>query len=167
MDIAGTESREGIGGQSNIDLPALLLLTAKSEAGNTILAQPQPIKAKSEPPLVLVADDETIVADTLVEILSEEGFSAVAVHDGASAVESARRLQPDIVLADVAMPRLNGIEAAKRIREFLPTVRIVLFSGHVETAELLLRAEQEGHTFQVLAKPVSPVALLKVLKTNQ
>jgi CheY-like chemotaxis protein len=115
-------------------------------------------------PFVLIADDEAVIADTLVEILNSEGFKAVAVNDGAAAVESAHRLRPDIVLADVSMPRMNGVEAAKKIREISPETRIVLFSGHAETAELLARAKREGHSFEVVAKPLNPIALLKVLR---
>jgi CheY-like chemotaxis protein len=120
-----------------------------------------------EHPLVLVADDEEIVALTLVDILTGEGFRAVAVNDGASAVESAHSLHPDVVLSDVAMPRMNGIEAAKRIRAFLPETRIILFSGYAETTELLAVARQQGHYFEVLAKPIHPEVLLRLLRRTQ
>jgi CheY-like chemotaxis protein len=80
-------------------------------------------------------------------------------------VDHARSLHPDIILADVLMPRLNGVEAARRIREFLPKARILLFSGHAETAELLEHARREGHQFEVLAKPLNPDTLLKILRT--
>jgi CheY-like chemotaxis protein len=117
------------------------------------------------PLLVLVADDEPVIAETLVEILNDEGFQAVSVHDGASAVETVSVLHPDIVLTDVSMPRLNGIEAAKQIRAISPGTRIVLFSGQAETAELLADAERAGYVFEVLAKPVKPATLIKTLRT--
>jgi CheY-like chemotaxis protein len=115
-------------------------------------------------PLVLVADDEPIIGETLVEILRQDGFDAVCVGDGAAAVESAKELKPDIVLADVSMPRLNGIEAAKKILQSSPGTRIVLFSGQAETTQLLADARRAGYRFEVLAKPVSPAFLLKKLK---
>jgi len=115
--------------------------------------------------VVLIADDEALVAETLAEILNAEGFTAFAVNDGTTAVESAQRLHPDIVLADVAMPGLNGIEAAKKIRLSFPQTRIVLFSGHAETAELIEQARDEGYAFELLAKPLNPSILIKILKT--
>jgi CheY-like chemotaxis protein len=59
------------------------------------------------------------------------------------------------------MPGLNGIDAAKKIREFLPEAHIILFSGQAAAAGLIERAESEGHRFQVLAKPIKPDVLLR------
>jgi CheY-like chemotaxis protein len=109
-------------------------------------------------------DDEPIITETLVDILQHEGFEAVPAADGMSAVEKATELKPDILLADVSMPRLNGVEAAKRILLMLPKVRVVLFSGQAETADLLAQAREEGYDFEVLAKPVRPDQLLRTLR---
>lgn len=114
--------------------------------------------------LVLVVDDEPIIAETLLEILRHEGFDAHSASDGLEAVEKASDLKPDIVLADVAMPRLNGIEAAKRIMASLPRTRVVLFSGQAESADLLMRAREQGYEFEVLAKPIKPDQLLRTLR---
>src|SRR5580658_4019700 len=69
-------------------------------------------------PRVLVVDDEQVIADTLAKILDLNGYDASAVYTGTSAVESARLLQPDLVISDVIMPDMNGIEAAISIRGF-------------------------------------------------
>jgi CheY-like chemotaxis protein len=113
---------------------------------------------------IIVADDEPLIATTLVEILGIGGFDAEAVSDGLAAIERARTIRPDILLSDVQMPNMNGIEAAKKIRGFLPNCRIVLLSGHVETGELLKRARAEGHEFEVLTKPIGPEDLLSALR---
>ena len=113
---------------------------------------------------IIVADDEPLIATTLVEILGIGGFDAEAVSDGVAAIERARTIRPDILLSDVQMPNMNGIEAAKKIRGFLPNCRIVLLSGHVETGELLERARAEGHKFEVLTKPIGPEDLLSALR---
>jgi CheY-like chemotaxis protein len=117
-----------------------------------------------KPPLILVADDEPIVARTLVQILESEGYKAFSVSDGAEAVVSASEVRPDLVICDVIMPSLNGIEAAMQIRKLLPNIHIILFSGQAATGSMLERARREGHTFEVLAKPVKPDVLLEIIK---
>ena len=115
-------------------------------------------------PRVLVVDDEQVIADTLAKILDLNGYEASAVYSGTAAVESARSLQPDLVISDVIMQDMNGIEAAIHIRGFLPTCKILLFSGQAATADLLENARAQGHEFEILAKPVHPADLLAKLK---
>jgi len=116
-------------------------------------------------PKVLVADDERVIADTLVIILNLAGFEATAVYSGEKAVEQAEELQPDMLISDVIMLDLNGIDAAITIRKMLPTCKILLFSGQAATADLLDRARTQGHEFEILAKPVHPQDLLAKLKS--
>jgi len=115
-------------------------------------------------PLILVADDEPLVAHTLVQILESEGYRAIYVTNGAAAVQWAERARPDLVICDVIMPALNGVEAAKEIRKLVPQVRVILFSGQAAATNLVDRAKQEGHSFEVLAKPVKPDDLLDIIK---
>ena len=115
-------------------------------------------------PRVLVVDDEQVIADTLARILDLNGYEASAVYSGTAAVERARSLQPDLVISDVIMQDMNGIEAAIHIRGFLPSCKILLFSGQAATADLLENARAEGHEFEILAKPVHPADLLAKLK---
>lgn len=111
-----------------------------------------------------MVDDEQVIADTLARILDLNGYEASAVYSGTAAVESARTLQPDLVISDVIMQDMNGIEAAIHIREFLPSCKILLFSGQAATADLLENARAQGHEFEILAKPVHPADLLAKLK---
>jgi CheY-like chemotaxis protein len=115
-------------------------------------------------PRVLVVDDEEVIADTLVRILDLNGYEASAVYSGTAAVESARTLLPDLVISDVIMQDMNGIEAAINIRSFLPSCKVLLFSGQAATADLLENARAQGHEFEILAKPVHPADLLAKLK---
>ncbi len=115
-------------------------------------------------PKVLVVDDEQVIADTLAKILDINGYDASAVYSGLSAVESARSLQPDLIISDVIMQDMDGIEAAIKIRAFLPSCKILLFSGQAATADLLENARSQGHDFEILAKPVHPSELLAKLK---
>lgn len=115
-------------------------------------------------PKVLVADDERVIADTLAIILNQSGFEATAVYSGEKAVETAQTLRPDMLISDVIMTDLNGIDAAIKIREMLPSCKILLFSGQAATADLLDRAQGQGHQFEILAKPVHPQDLLAKLR---
>jgi CheY-like chemotaxis protein len=115
-------------------------------------------------PRVLVVDDERVIADTLAIILSQNGCDAAAVYTGTAAVERARFMRPDLVISEVLMPDTNGIEAAISIRRFLPSCKILLFSGQPATAELLEHARAQGHEFEILAKPVHPQDLLARLR---
>jgi CheY-like chemotaxis protein len=113
---------------------------------------------------VLVVDDEQVIADTLAKILDLNGYEASAVYTGTAAVESARSLQPDLIISDVIMPDMDGIQAAIRIRSFLPDCKILLFSGQAATADLLENARAQGHEFEILGKPVHPSDLLAKLR---
>ena len=116
-------------------------------------------------PKVLVADDERVIADTLAIILNQSGFEALAVYNGERAVEMAKSFQPDMLISDVIMTDLNGIDAAIKIRSILPSCKILLFSGQAATADLLDRARVQGHEFEILAKPVHPQDLLARLRS--
>jgi CheY-like chemotaxis protein len=116
-------------------------------------------------PKVLVVDDERVIADTLAIILNQHGYDASAVYTGNGAVERARSFSPDLIISDVIMPDMNGIEAAIRIRQFLPSCKILLFSGQAATADLLENARAQGHEFEILAKPVHPQDLLAKLRS--
>lgn len=120
---------------------------------------------EQERPKVLVADDERVIADTLAIILNQSGFQATAVYSGEKAVEIAKTLQPDMLISDVIMTDLNGIDAAIKIREILPRCKVLLFSGQAATADLLDRARVQGHEFEILAKPVHPQDLLARLRS--
>jgi len=115
-------------------------------------------------PKVLVADDDRVIADTLAVILGQNGYEASAVYTGSAAVERAKVVRPDLIISDVIMPDMNGIEAAIHIRKFLPQCKILLFSGQAATADLLENARKQGHEFEILAKPVHPADLLAKLK---
>lgn len=120
---------------------------------------------KQVKPKVLVADDERVIADTLAIILNQSGFEATAVYSGEKAVEAAEAIRPDMLISDVIMTDLNGIDAAIKIRAMLPSCKILLFSGQAATADLLDRARNQGHEFEILAKPVHPQDLLAKLRS--
>ncbi|HEY0307138.1 MAG TPA: response regulator [Acidobacteriaceae bacterium] len=119
----------------------------------------------SSKPRVLVADDEQVIANTLAIILNQAGFDARAVYSGEKAVEAAESFQPNMLISDVIMTGITGIEAAIEVRAKLPNCKILLFSGQAATADLLEKARAQGHEFEILAKPVHPTDLLAKLRS--
>jgi len=115
---------------------------------------------------IVVIDDESLIAETVVEILRDQGFDAVAVPNGASAIDLAKTWRPEIVLSDVIMPGLNGIETGIKIRELVPGCKVILFSGQAATVDLLEQAREQGHGFEILAKPIRPEKLISVIREN-
>jgi len=93
---------------------------------------------------ILVADDHSIVKEGLVSLLKEHDFDLVgAVTDGVALVDEARRLRPDIIISDISMPRLSGLEALERITaEHLPC-KIIMLTMHRD-ADLAARAVKAG-----------------------
>ena len=119
---------------------------------------------ENKKPKVLVVDDERVIADTLAIILNQNGFNASAVYSGTGAIEKARAERPELIISDVIMEDMNGIDAAINIRQFLPNCKILLFSGQAATADLLENARARGHQFEILAKPVHPQDLVAKLR---
>ena len=115
-------------------------------------------------PLILVADDERVVAYTLAAILNLSGFDATAVYSGEEAVKMAEDLKPDVLLTDVVMGGITGIETAIRVRQVVPSCKVLLFSGQASTANLLQGASAKGHIFEMLTKPVPPPVIIDHLK---
>ena len=115
-------------------------------------------------PKVLVADDERVIADTLAMILNQSGFEAQSVYSGERALELVPTFMPDMLISDVIMGGLNGIDAAIRVRALVPGIKILLFSGQAATADLLEKARAKGYEFEILAKPVHPQDLLNKLR---
>ena len=116
-------------------------------------------------PRVLVADDEQVIANTLAIILNQAGFDARAVYSGEKVIEALDSFQPDMIISDVIMTGMTGIEAAIETRKRRPNCKVLLFSGQATTADLLEKARAQGHEFDILAKPVHPTDLLAKLRS--
>ena len=114
---------------------------------------------------VLVADDEQVIANTLAIILNQAGFEARAVYSGEKALEMLESFQPNMLISDVIMTGMTGIEAAIETRARMPNCKVLLFSGQAATADLLEKARAQGHEFEILAKPVHPTDLLHKLRS--
>ena len=117
-------------------------------------------------PSVFVVDDEEVIASTLTMILRMQGgFRARSFSKPLEALEAARLEAPDLLISDVVMPLLSGIELAIQVREDCPDCKVLLFSGQAATAHLLEAASANGYDFEVLMKPVHPADLLARIRS--
>jgi len=115
------------------------------------------------PMKILIAEDETIIRLDLREMLERAGYDVVAeARDGEEAVALARSTEPELALLDVKMPKLDGIDAAKRILEERP-IPIVMVTAYGES-ELVARAVEAG-VFGYLLKPFRETDLLPAIRT--
>lgn len=129
------------------------------------MTQPSPSASlQDEQKSVLIVDDETAIADTLAVILRNAGYHAVALYDPLKALQCCQAACPDLVISDVMMPAMNGIEMAVQIQRLCPDAQVLLFSGMAVSYDLLAEARTRGHSFELLSKPVHPGDLLAKIK---
>lgn len=117
-------------------------------------------------PQVFVVDDEQLIADTLVAILQSQGYDAKAFYIAEAALTACANGGPDMIITDVVMPGMGGIELAMRVRQEYPDCRVLLFSGQACTVDMLEAARNKGYEFELLSKPVHPSDLLARLRGN-
>ena len=108
---------------------------------------------------VFVVDDEEMITKSLTQILRNEGFSVTPFTNPLKALAQVKSAGPDLLISDVMMPELSGIELAHETRKVLPGCSILLFSGAAD--DLLREAGQEGIGFPLLSKPLHPSLLLE------
>jgi DNA-binding NarL/FixJ family response regulator len=114
-------------------------------------------------PRLLLADDHDLLVDALRHLLEREFSVLRGVSDGEALVDAAVELRPDIVLCDVSMPRLSGLQAVQRIRQRLPQVHCIVLTMHDDPA-LAAEAFRVGASAYVL-KSAPAAELLRVIRT--
>jgi DNA-binding NarL/FixJ family response regulator len=98
---------------------------------------------------IVIADDHFLVAEAFKKLLSGEFDVVATVHDGQSLVIVAERLQPDVIVIDIGMPVLNGLEAGERIKRILPNVKLIYLTINHDPA-LVVHAMRRGASGYVL-----------------
>ena len=83
-------------------------------------------------PRVLLADDHALVLEGFKKLLEEHCQVVGSVEDGRALLDAAKRLQPDIVVLDISMPKLNGLDAARRLRKMIPQPRLIFVTVHAD-----------------------------------
>jgi DNA-binding NtrC family response regulator len=114
---------------------------------------------------ILIVEDEKVVADTLGQILSGTGYEIRVVYSAEDALALLATWRPEIAILDVMLPKMNGIELALVLKEHLPSCHTLLFSGQPSVEALMEKAKNEGHHFEILAKPVHPTVMLDAIST--
>src|SRR5580698_6833219 len=109
---------------------------------------------------IFVVDDEPVIASSLATILRMNGFSARFFTCPLEALAAARSESPDLVISDVSMPGISGVDLAIQMRAQYPNCKILLFSGQAATLDLMEGARAQGYDFRLLQKPVFPSALI-------
>ena len=114
---------------------------------------------------VFVVDDEHVIASSLAMILCHEGFDATPYTLPLDALKASCSKAPDLLISDVLMPRLSGVDLAIQVQKKCPGCKVLLFSGQAATAPLLEEARAKGHDFELLSKPIHPKELLKKIES--
>jgi DNA-binding response OmpR family regulator len=114
---------------------------------------------------IFVVDDEHVIASTTALILRHCGFDSRFFTSPLGALSAARSESPDLLISDVMMPQLTGVELALLIKAHCPACHVLLFSGLTGRQDLLAVARAQGQEFDLLPKPVHPDTLLRKVRS--
>lgn len=114
-------------------------------------------------PKILVVDDDPAIAEMLTIVLEAEGFDPVAVMDGNDAVATFERLQPDLILLDLMLPGMNGVDICRTIRQN-STVPIVMLTAKTDTVDVVLGLESGADDY--ITKPFKPKELIARIRAR-
>lgn len=111
-------------------------------------------------PVLMILDDDDAVRATWTIIFRQQGYEVIAAEDGSRAIAAARESAPDLLLADIHLPDMTGVEAAQAVQALVPGCYVLLISGDGESSEIIEEARANGIHFEVLPKPISPPELI-------
>lgn len=111
-------------------------------------------------PLVMVVDDEPVITNTMAAILNHYGLATITAYDGKTALELAAAIPPDLLIADLGILGMNGLELGKAVLKLDPHCEVILSTGQYGKVASLEEARLAGSDFTVLTKPVHPSILL-------
>jgi DNA-binding NtrC family response regulator len=110
----------------------------------------------------LVVDDDRMMARTLCDVLRAHGWEVTGVNSGEAAVDAVAGERFDVVLMDVRMEGMTGVDALRAMRRLRPTLKVILMTAYT-AADLLAEAEREG-ALRILSKPLAIPALMQMLQ---
>jgi len=112
---------------------------------------------------VLVVDDNRLLADTIQEILEDDGLEVMSARDGLDGYSTYLLFKPDIIITDIQMPRKNGLEMMKRIRVHNPMIKTIYMSGNIDAFQPFLTEEKKRYPVSYFEKPFSLESLMQVV----
>ena len=111
---------------------------------------------------VLVVDDDRLVADTLCLIYQANGFDSEARYSAADGFERARSFAPNLMLCDVTMPEISGLELVESMQTYLPETRLLMLTANASNAAMVrAHARRASRPVKLLSKPCRPDDLLR------
>ncbi len=110
---------------------------------------------------VLIVDDEERVVRSIAGVLEDEGFKVATVKSGEEAIDTFQKINPDVILLDIWMPGMDGIEVLKRLKTMVPDCQVIMISGHA-TISTAMAAVKLG-AFDFIEKPISLDVLLRTI----
>ena len=116
---------------------------------------------KDEKFRIFVVDDEEVISSTIAAILRLKGFEAVSFTLPLDALEASHVQVPDLLVSDIVMPLLSGLDLAIQMQAVHPHCKVLLFSGEWDAADLSETARKRSCEFEMIPKPVHPKALLR------
>ena len=118
------------------------------------------------PQRLLLADDHRLVLDGICKLLENEPFTLHTVEDGRAVLAAAEQLRPDIILLDISMPHLNGIDAARRLKKIVPGAKIIFLTMHADQ-EYVREAIRAGASGYLLKRSAASELLTALREVSQ
>jgi DNA-binding NtrC family response regulator len=113
---------------------------------------------------VFVLDDEPNIARTWALILAKAGYDVVPFNHPQVALAALRENPPDVLVSDVGLPGMSGIDLAMILAKEKSRTKVILISGQTSTEDAMTYAAEQGYVFEVLPKPLGPATLLQVVE---
>ena len=121
-------------------------------------------RAIPDGPLVMVVDDDEELCANVSDILSNKGYRVSVVHDGDRALDKARENNFDVLLLDMKLPPMNGLETLIAIRDFRPNVMVIVITGYATEMCGLIKQALNKHVLSYLKKPIDMDELTSLLE---
>lgn len=119
---------------------------------------------RAAPARILVVDDEESIRDLCARVLARAGYAVVTAPSGEDAVVRLSQDSFDLLISDIRMPGISGLEVLERAKATFPQIRVVLITGF-GTPQMLTRAQQSGAD-RILTKPFNPIELLAAVRES-
>ena len=123
------------------------------------------VKSGNTNKYILLADDDAAMCDNLYEALTDNGYRVAVAGDGQNAVNEAKTKHFDVMLLDMKMPKLNGLEVYREVKKEQPDIITILMTGYIEEMKNLIQQGLKENVYASLTKPFEIKDLVSLLKS--